>query len=61
MRVRDLVAALKALPNQHAMVVIGEGAVPDLWLIVSGLVQRGIRELDEDHAVVGTDPAIEIV
>jgi hypothetical protein len=61
MKVCDLVRALKALPDQDAIAVIGEGGKPEVWLIVSGVVQRRISPIDEDHAVPGTDAAVEIV
>lgn len=61
MKVCDLVRALKALPDQDAIVVIGKGGKPDVWLIVSGVVPRQISRIDEDHAVPGTGAAVEIV
>jgi hypothetical protein len=61
MKVCDLVRALSALPDQDAIVVIGEGGKPEVWLIVSGVVERQISRIDEDQAVSGTDAAIEIV
>jgi hypothetical protein len=61
MKVCDLVRALNALPDQDAIVVIGEGGKPEVWLIVSGVVQRQISRIDEDHAVSGPDAAVEIV
>jgi len=36
MKVRELVETLQRLPDQDATVVIGEGMVPDVWLIVEG-------------------------
>jgi hypothetical protein len=61
MKVCDLVRALSALPDQDAIVVIGEGGKPEVWLLVSGVVERQISRIDEDQAVSGTDAAIEIV
>lgn len=61
MTVYELVRALKALPDQQATVVIGEGERPDVWLIVSGLTPRQISRVDDDHAVPGDSPAVEIV
>jgi hypothetical protein len=61
MRVRELMQALQALPDQDATVVIGEGNKPDVWLIVSGLLPRQISRLDDDCAGPGNDPAIEMV
>ncbi|MCP3401973.1 MULTISPECIES: hypothetical protein [unclassified Bradyrhizobium] len=61
MKVRELVDALRALPDQNATVVIGEGNRPGEWLIVSGLVLRRILQLDDDLAVLGNDVAVEIV
>ena len=61
MKVRDLVQALRELPDQDATVVIGEGNDPDVWLIVSGLTPRQIVRLDDDHARSGNEAAVEIV
>ena len=61
MRVCELVEALQALPDQDATVVIGEGGSPGVWLIVSGLISQKIARMDADHAVPGSEPAIEIV
>ncbi|MCP3401865.1 MULTISPECIES: hypothetical protein [unclassified Bradyrhizobium] len=61
MTVRELVDALRALPDQNATVVIGEGNRPDVWLLVSGLVLRRIFQLDDDFAMPGNDAAVEIV
>lgn len=61
MRVHELVQALEALPDQNATVVIGEGNVPELWLVVSGVVTRRITRLDSDRAKPGNEPAVEIV
>ena len=63
MNVRELVKALQQLPDQDATVVIGEGTIPDLWLIVGGLVERriSIREDNPDSAGPGLDRGIEIV
>ncbi|MGY4479480.1 hypothetical protein [Bradyrhizobium sp. USDA 3364] len=61
MKVRELVKALQALRDQDATVVIGEGAKPDTWLIVSGVAERLIARVNDDHAIAGSEPAIEIV
>jgi hypothetical protein len=63
MNVRELIEALKALPNQDAMVVIGEGQMPEVWLVVSGVVERRIHvsETTLDWVGPGHDIAIEIV
>jgi hypothetical protein len=61
MKVRELVQALQALADQDATVVIGEGNEPEIWLVVSGLVPRRIKQLDGDQAKPGSKPAVEIV
>ncbi|NEU95851.1 hypothetical protein [Bradyrhizobium uaiense] len=61
MKVRELIQVLQALPDQDATVVIGEGAKPDTWLIVSGVAECQIARVNDDHATAGSDPAIEIV
>ncbi|MHC2251394.1 hypothetical protein [Bradyrhizobium embrapense] len=61
MKVRELVQVLRALPDQDATVVIGEGAKPETWLIVSGVSECWIAPVSDDHAIVGSEPAIEIV
>ncbi|WP_298369339.1 hypothetical protein [uncultured Bradyrhizobium sp.] len=61
MKVRELVQVLQALPDQDATVVIGEGAKPETWLIVSGVAECRIARVNEDHAIAGSEPAIEIV
>jgi hypothetical protein len=38
LRVRELVNRLKELPDQDAVVLIGEGTEPDVWLLVTGVV-----------------------
>jgi hypothetical protein len=43
MKVRELVETLQRLPDQDATVVLGEGMVPNVWLILEGAVERGIR------------------
>jgi hypothetical protein len=35
LRVRELVNRLKDLPDQDAVVLIGEGTEPDVWLVVT--------------------------
>jgi hypothetical protein len=63
MKVRELVEELKALPDQEAIVVIGEGSNPLIWLLVTGIIERGITFLDEnpDFAKPGPRRAYEIV
>lgn len=61
MKVRELVQVLQAVPDQDATVVIGEGAKPETWLIVSGVAECRIGRVSDDHAIVGSEPAIEIV
>ncbi|MES5488046.1 hypothetical protein QMZ05_35345 [Bradyrhizobium sp. INPA03-11B] len=61
MKVRELIQALQALKDQDATVVIGEGAQPETWLIVSGVAGRRIARVNDDHAIAGSEPAIEIV
>jgi hypothetical protein len=63
MNVRELIKALQTLPDQEATVVIGEGQKPEVWLIVSGVIERSIQvsENDLDWAGPGDDPAVEIV
>ena len=63
MKVRELVQELRALPDQDAMVVIGEGSNPLIWLLVTGIIERGIAFLDEnpDFAKPGPRRAYEIV
>jgi hypothetical protein len=63
MKVRELVDTLKQLPNQDATVVIGEGSKPDVWLIVDGVVERGIRteKGNLDWVGSGSEPGVEIV
>jgi hypothetical protein len=52
LRVRELVNRLKDLPDQDAVVLIGEGTEPDVWLVVTGIVERRARlsEYDADCA-----------
>jgi len=61
MNVHKLVKMFQGLPDQNATVVIGEGTKPDLWLIASGVVLRQIAPINDDHAVQGTEAAVEIV
>ena len=61
MKVRELVTILQALPDQEAIVVIGEGAEQETWLVVSGIVERRITPINSDVAGSGKEPAIEIV
>jgi hypothetical protein len=61
MKVRELVIISQSHPNQDAKVVIGEGSTPEVWIAVTGIVERRIKPLDPDVAVPGDEPAIEIV
>jgi hypothetical protein len=51
------------VPDQDAIVVIGEGSNPLVWLLVTGIIERGISVLDEnpDFAKPGRRRAYEIV
>jgi len=40
LRVRELVNRLKDLPDQDAVVLIGEGTELDVWLVATGIVER---------------------
>jgi hypothetical protein len=62
MKVHELIQLLQGLPDPDATVVIADGWGHDL-LIVSGVVECGIRRLDDnpDFAEPGTDPGAEIV
>ena len=46
MKVRELVKALEQIQDQDAPVLIGKGLRPDLWLVVTGIVERGIERRD---------------
>ena len=63
MKVKELIQALQQLPDQDATVVISHGAGLDVFLVVTGAVQRNIRRLDgnPDFAGPGNEPAVEIV
>jgi hypothetical protein len=63
MKVSELIRELWALPDQDAIVVIGEGSNPLVWLLVTGIIERGISVLDEnpDFAKPGRRRAYEIV
>ncbi|GIQ77540.1 hypothetical protein BraRD5C2_59890 [Bradyrhizobium sp. RD5-C2] len=61
MTVRELIQVLQAIQDQDTTVVIGDGAHPETWLIVSGAVPRRIARVSDDHAIAGSEPAIEIV
>lgn len=60
MTVRKFVHVLQALPDQDATVVIGEGAKPQTWLIVSGVAECRIACVNVDQAIAGNEPAVEI-
>jgi hypothetical protein len=47
-KVRELVTILQALPDQNAVVVMGEGSEHETWLAVSGVVQRWIMPIISD-------------
>ena len=61
MKVRELVTLLQALSDQDAIVVIEEGSEKDIWLLVTGVVERHIKPIDPDVAGPGKERAIEIV
>ena len=62
MKVRELVKALEQIQDQDAPVLIGEGLRPDIWLVVTGIVERGIERRDALDAVgPGHEIGIEIV
>ena len=63
MKVRELARLLQELPDQDATVVIGEGIQHDLWLLVTGVVERNIDDpRDRLNSVgPGKDPGVEIV
>ena len=62
MKVRELVETLQRLPDQDATVVIGEDAVPNVWLVVEGATERGIRGRNDSLAWVGqgSGPGVKI-
>jgi hypothetical protein len=63
MKVKELIQALEQLPDQDATAVISHGAGLDVFLVVTGIVQRNIRRLEgnPDLAGPGSEPAVEIV
>jgi hypothetical protein len=63
MNVRQLVETLQKLPDQEATVLIGEGVTPNVWLIVTGVVERHIArsEVNPDSVGPGKEAGIEIV
>ena len=63
MKVSELIQALQQLPDQDATVVISHGAGHDVFLVVTGIVDRCIRRLDgnPDVAGPGSEPAVEII
>jgi hypothetical protein len=63
MKVQELVRILQELPDQDATVVISNGAGQDTFLVVTGIVARGILRLDgnPDFAGSGREPGVEIV
>lgn len=63
MNVREFIERLQAMPDQDATVVIAEGVHAHLWLIVSGLVPRGVKRTADNPDLVepGSQPAVEIV
>jgi hypothetical protein len=52
MKVKELIQALQQLPDQDATVVISHEAGLDVFLVITGIVQRNIRrlELPRQHA-----------
>ena len=63
MKVHELVETLQRLPDQNATVKIGQWQSPNVWLIVTGLVERKIAASDEnpDYVVSGAQHGCEIV
>ena len=63
MKVHELIEKLQRLPDQNATVIIGQGQSPNVWLIVTGLVERNIAPSDEnsDYVVSGAQRGVEIV
>jgi hypothetical protein len=63
LRVRELVNRLKDLPDQDAVVLIGEGTEPEVWLVVTGIVERraNLSGYDADCARPGSLVGYEIV
>jgi hypothetical protein len=63
LRVRELVNRLKELPDQDVVVQIGEGTEPDVWLLVTGVVERriGLSKHDPDCARPGPHVGYEVV
>ena len=63
MKVHELVEKLQRLPDQNATVIIGQGQSSDIWLVVTGLVERNIAPSDEnsDYVVSGAQRGVEIV
>lgn len=62
MKVRELITRLQALPDQDATIVIADGKGENVWLIVSGVIERKITRspTNPDFAVFGSEPAVEI-
>jgi hypothetical protein len=60
MTVGELVCLLQSLPDQNAIVVIGQDAL-ERWLIVTGVIDRRIRTVNPDEAIHGDRAAVEIV
>lgn len=63
MKIRELIRILQELPDQDASVVVSNGPGQDTFLVITGIVERGIRRLESnpDFAGPGREPAIEIV
>ena len=63
MKVRELTRLLQEFPDQDATVVIGEGIEHDLWLLVTGVVERKIGNPRDrlDSVGPGKEPGVEIV
>ena len=65
MKVHELVEKLRAgsYPIKTATVIIGQGQSRDIWLVVTGLVERNIAPSDEnsDYVVSGAQRGVEIV
>ncbi|WOH49651.1 hypothetical protein [Bradyrhizobium sp. sBnM-33] len=62
MTVKELIVRLQALPNQDALVIFASGNANE-WLVVTGIVERGISRspANPDFVVPGNDPGVEII
>jgi hypothetical protein len=53
MKVQELISRLQRLPDRSATVVIAEGANPLAWLVVTGVITRGIKLTGEKPRLCG--------